>query len=61
MQAVFSLNDQRGFTNNEVIDYILSQQKVRELFARLTKQQTAQMIGALIQSMKVNKAYENQG
>jgi hypothetical protein len=37
---VVTLNDSRGFTNNDIIDYILSQAKIRDFFSRLSKQQT---------------------
>ena len=37
ISELITLNDSRGFTNNDVLEYILSQAKVRDLFARLSK------------------------
>ena len=37
MSEVVMLNDSKAFTNNEIIDFILGQSKIRDLFARLSK------------------------
>jgi hypothetical protein len=41
ISELITLNDSRGFSNNDVLDYILSQPKVRDLFARLSKPQSS--------------------
>jgi hypothetical protein len=37
MTEVIALNDAKNFTNNEIIEFILGQAKIRDLFSRLTK------------------------
>jgi hypothetical protein len=37
ISELITLNDSRGYTNNDVLEYILSQAKARDLFARLSK------------------------
>jgi hypothetical protein len=58
---VIHLNDKRGFTNNDVLEFVLSQAKIRDLFARMVKSNTTSLIKALLMSIQINSAYENKG
>ncbi|CDW76050.1 heat repeat-containing protein 6-like [Stylonychia lemnae] len=53
------LNDTRGCSNFDIIEFLLSQVKTKEYFRELPYQETTKLINTLINSMQTNTTYQN--
>lgn len=59
MTELVNLNDQRGFTNNDIVEYIMQSNRIRGYFNRLTKSETSKLVQALTSSSKCNSGFDN--
>jgi hypothetical protein len=59
MCEVITLNDSHGLSNNDIIEYIMTQGKVRGIFSKLTKGDSHKLVQSLSNSVKGNNTFEN--